>query len=640
MKKTILILINIILFSVTLHGQDLNSLFARYVDVKTNPKGVERWISGMDNSVKCGFNLVNEVRLNYDKFSDEQREVLSSLFQRPQNDTSIISPAGKFKIHFDLTGSEIPKYDINEFALSLDSAYNYEVNIIGFPPAPGDQSEGGDDLYDVYIKNLGGGLYGYTELESPITSTTYTSFTVVDDDYLDYYSTGIDGAKVAGAHEYHHAIQIGNYIYRSSDSFYYEITSTSMEEFVFDDINDYYSYMISYFTAPNKTISANSGYDLTILNLYLKERFGFEIIKRIWELMPLHPALEAISLALEERGSSFISEFNNFGLWTYFTGSRTIENRFFEEAANYPLINPMMSIDLTSDHKSVALSSSPVSNIFLVFNDKVSGNLDNIVSIITNGDVQNGIESINSNIDLEYHLYSSPQSDAARIAENYYSKIVSSNVELLSELNVFNNNPIGDCGAISDVGPLIENVNLYVGSNFNLTWHTDRGEGLVDIFIDRNHPAGNWEMIIDNAVNDGAVNWIVEGSTTNSAMFMVRCDRDSSSWDVSQHSFAILNEPVSKVEVDYCYPQPYYYSKDLFLYLPAPGCSGSVDLNVYSMSMTLVYSGQKSIEPSDKLVVAWDARDLYGSKLPTGVYLFVTKCGDEIKKGKLIIYND
>ena len=59
------------------------------------------------------------------------------------------------------------------------------------------------------------------------------------------------------------------------DTFFYEITSTAMEEFVYDSVNDYYAYMPSYFLSPQKAFAENDGYNLAIWNIYLKENFGF-----------------------------------------------------------------------------------------------------------------------------------------------------------------------------------------------------------------------------------------------------------------------------------------------------------------------------------------------------------------------------
>ena len=65
-----------------------------------------------------------------------------------------------------------------------------------------------------------------------------------------FLTKGINAARVTVAHEFHHAIQLGNYSYRDSDLFFYELTSTSMEEFVFNSVNDYYNYLTDYFYFP------------------------------------------------------------------------------------------------------------------------------------------------------------------------------------------------------------------------------------------------------------------------------------------------------------------------------------------------------------------------------------------------------
>src|SRR3972149_3832937 len=150
-------------------------------------------------------------------------------------------------------------------AMSIDSAYNFEVDYLGYPAPPSDNGMGGDNLYDIYIINLGGGLYGYTESEDDLGGQKYTSFMVVDNDYAGYYSTGINGARVTLAHEFHHSIQMGNYILRF----------------------DYTFYMSHYFNNTGKLFSqfiplSSDGYDLAIWNLYIKENFDFSIIKRQW----------------------------------------------------------------------------------------------------------------------------------------------------------------------------------------------------------------------------------------------------------------------------------------------------------------------------------------------------------------------
>ena len=86
---------------------------------------------------------------------------------RPLNDTSVVSPSGKFRIHFDTTnvnGNQPFLYDANgqripnstrayvdSVAQVCDHVYHVEVDSFGYPPPPSDSGVGGGNEYDIYI---------------------------------------------------------------------------------------------------------------------------------------------------------------------------------------------------------------------------------------------------------------------------------------------------------------------------------------------------------------------------------------------------------------------------------------------------------------------------------------------------------
>lgn len=539
MKK--LLALSVLLFG-TLHAQNLDSLYSEFLRIRgISDPSVTHVLGDSKEPVKCSFGIVNSIKLNYNNFSTKQKIVLAPMLQRPTTDTSFVTPSGKFRIHFNKTGSNAPGYDLKEFAKAADSSYNYEVNIMKFPAPPSDNGEGGDNRIDVYLQNLVGGDYGYTE-QDQIGATTSPSYIVMDNDFSGsgYYTHGIDAAKATIAHELHHAIQLGNYIFREPDRFYHELTSTAMEEFVYDDVNDYYAYISSYFRNTGKALAMNSGYNLALWNIFLSNRFGDKIIKDIWEEMPNMRAVEAFSKVLLDYGSSLKVEFNRFGLWCYFTNTRAVPGKYFEEAANYPLVTNSMSMDIS---QPISVTTEPVSNNFYEF---IDGN-NRLYSIISNVDVQSSISSSATKISLDYYVSSQASSGFRKLNPNYnyYSKIVSQDLTLLAETNILNDIPL----------------------------------------------------------NEGEVSVETAG---------------------------------------YAYPQPFKYSEHQYLFLPASlnGGSGNVDLYIYSTDMNLVYSGQKRIVATEKIVVPWDAKDSNQRKLATGVYFYVIKCGEDIFKGKFVIYND
>lgn len=448
MKKIFCKVVFYSLLGIHVFAQNLDSLFYEYIRIKGGNVNEIKVASLDTHKIKCGFGIVNQVRTNYNRFNPKQRIILSQLVLRPVTDTSIVTNSGKFRIHFNKSGIHAPKYDLNELARALDSAYNYEVNILKYPPPPEDFGEGGDNKYDVYIQNLTGNLYGYTEIENSIGRDIFTSYIVIDNDFTDTYTKGIDGAKVSVAHELHHAIQIGNYVYRNSDQFYHELTSTSMEEFVFDSINDYYSYMQSFFRNPQKAFPYNDGYNLAIWNIFLKDRFGFDIIKRTWELMRDERALKAIADAISEYGSSFKNEFSLFGQWIFFTNYRTIPHKYFKEAENYPIVHPTMVLDFIPPSTSMEISTEPVSLNYLVFVDNTKSVPDTFIAIVSNSDISQGVDNPSGKLGLKYILSNRTEPGFKRIIDNYFSKIECNNPFLISESNILNNNLINE-GQIS-----------------------------------------------------------------------------------------------------------------------------------------------------------------------------------------------
>jgi len=541
-------------------SQNIDSLFQEYLRFRGAVKDPDYTTitTGTSQTGKCGFGISHRLMQNINELSPAKQGRLEALMNRPEKDTSIVSPDGIFRIHYNLSGSQAPGYDVQELAEAFDSSYNYEVNILGYPPHFSDVVTDGEDKYDVYIENLGSGFYGETVLETQHTGGVYSTYMRIDNEFQDGFpstSKGIRGAKVTAAHEYHHAIQVGNYGFFGSERYFYELTSTSMEEFVYDDINDYYNYLPQYFRQTYRAFVDwdRDGYALVLWNLYLREKFtkegepdrGFDIIKRCWEILADQSvALTSISQALFENGTSFKQEFSNYGVWCYFTGYRADPVKYFEESPAYPKATPFKTYDYLPPRKEYYLSSQPVSTNILVFPMIESEYNDTLVSIITNHDIDNGKREPFLNTDYTYTLLTDNEPGSSHIINEYYSIIESDNYFILNESNIFNN---------------IE----------------------------------------------------VSGGT------------------------------IEREQLDYVFPQPFRYSTDDYMYIPAANNElGIADLNIYTSGMDLVYAGRKNIITADKIVVQWDARDSNGSKLPTGVYIYVTNSDDSIVKGKLIIYND
>lgn len=444
---------------------NLDSLYTKYINSQSHR--IQDSKSSVANNVtpdhheKCGFGLAAAVYFNFERFTPEQQNIIKKIMDRPDLSNEYVSPFGHFKIHYDVSGSNKPAFDNSKSALqnveliaaALDSVYKMIVEEFGFPPPPADNNLGGDDLYDIYIENQAN--YGGTQPEEYIPNDRYTSYMSIDNDFSGFYTEGLAAAKVTLAHEFHHAIQMGNYAIRYTggtdpeDLFFFELTSTAMEEFVFDYVNDYYNYIRDYFNNPEKNFEKYPGYALVLWNLFLYDRYGISIVKRQWEFYRSSRAYLAINNSLAEAGSSFKRELNLFGIWSYYTGYRkklAVENNisgegfgYFEEGENYPLIR-VNSMNYTPNLFPINVSTYPMANNFVkVINLGGTPAPDTIISIITNGDLSALISSPNSLYDVNYSLFDNETDGTKHMVNNYYYKLDAVNQEFYADANIFNN---------------------------------------------------------------------------------------------------------------------------------------------------------------------------------------------------------
>ncbi|MGE5353008.1 MAG: MXAN_6640 family putative metalloprotease [Acidobacteriota bacterium] len=450
----------------------LDSLYNAYLSMKgiknlLPPSGKPGTPMGQHGEIpgKCGFSLMASVHNNFKNFSPGQQTVLRKLLEdRPVLQTSIVSPSGFFRIHFNTTGDSIPGYDtalsalenIGKVAFALDSAYNYEVNYLGFSPPPSDNGLGGDNLYDVYIMDISD--YGYTQLGESLDASgmTVNSYMVIDNDFSPsehFYSTGLNGLYVTAAHEFNHAIQIGNYnaTMEDKDLYFYEGTSTAMEELVFDTVEDYYQYLRTYFNQPDKPFykyTGNQTYTTVLWMLFQHYNFGKDIIRQEWENFHQEPSLKGMNTALANHRSSLKQAMNTFGTWTFFSGYRAQPGKYFKESQNYPVLRPDYSLSLTGNQQMVDLFTDPVSNNFVRFLADNGQTIDTTVIILTNGDIQSALTNLNNpqgtpditeNARLTFYNYAA--SGATKVANNYYYALSAENPDIFLESDIFNNSP-------------------------------------------------------------------------------------------------------------------------------------------------------------------------------------------------------
>ena len=280
-----------------------------------------------------------------------------------------VSPDGHFKIWYvtttedrpgagwpeleDAKTGDVPEY-VRYCANFLDESRRVIVEELGYRPPPVDyryhdryeamdSDDGGDGLYDVYITDLPSEYSGYARPEAVTTGPALPSYIVVENDFVESRRTlekALDLLRITVAHEYFHAVQFG--YDAGEEAFWLEQSAVWMEEQVYDEVDDYLTYLPSFsgfLTEPWIALDTSNGeheYAGVLWPLFLEKRHGRDLIRSIWERAGTSRALDAIDEGLRSVGSDLASAFHEFATWNVFTEKRANADRFYEEGARYP----------------------------------------------------------------------------------------------------------------------------------------------------------------------------------------------------------------------------------------------------------------------------------------------------------------
>jgi len=332
-------------------------------------------------TVKCGTPLVYEIRMAWPNLSAETRARLSAvaLTDRPTLPEiyDFDTQGGRFRIHYTRTGIDsvdmnfgvgegnVPVY-VLKCAAYFDTVMTKEVGEMGFviPVSDSIGKPGEDARFDIYFSNLGSSYFGLTYpevvLEAPGGRYVATSWMQLNSDYtqvIGYKTKPFDAMAVTIAHEFNHAIQwsydaleaeartVGNEL--TLFPWFFELTSTYMEEAVFDRINDYYAYLPSFYQYPWFSLRLFSDvigpeglhcYASAVWGIFLSDKYGENVMREIWEECGKKAGFntfEAFETVLNRHGSSFADAWAEFLVWNYFTGRRASSSWGYEEGQFY-----------------------------------------------------------------------------------------------------------------------------------------------------------------------------------------------------------------------------------------------------------------------------------------------------------------
>ena len=335
--------------------------------MKTSTSSIKyHYISVLISIIMCSYTYSNALEHKCGTFESASYKDFQAIWARGESilasrpvispeENTIVSPSGKFLIHYTKYGNDrvdstdknhnsIPDY-IDSVCYYFDEVYSYEVNTLGYPAPPSDQNGGGSEAYDIYVRNMKEmGYYGLTEQETRVASTNSqpkaTSFISIDNNYglsangnKIYNTSGIDALKITAAHEFHHAIQFGCYGVNDKgfDLALYEMYSTWMEYLQYPAVKDYINYAKSLFTNPQEyrfgrrgPSDIYTGYAWGIFFEFLHHKFGISASKEMWDNIGKGDLpFRALELSLNTKSSSLNDIWCELSQWMYHTGSKS-----------------------------------------------------------------------------------------------------------------------------------------------------------------------------------------------------------------------------------------------------------------------------------------------------------------------------
>ena len=247
-------------------------------------------------------------------------------------------------LHYVRTTSDRPPSEAwaKRSLAMLGRVYRYEVDTLGYRAPVTDRRHGGNAKFDVYLKDLGTGLYGYCvpEYYKPGSRKVASGYCVIDNDFSRDQFDGrpVQNLKVTLAHEFFHAIQFA-YDF-TDDPWLLESTAVWMEERFADSINDNRQYLpYGQVRLPHRPLDtfADPGthYGNWVWWEYLSGRFGVDIVRRVWSKVDadgdgpdLH-STRAMRAVLKSRGGLT-------KVFSAYAAANTLPSRSYDEGTHWP----------------------------------------------------------------------------------------------------------------------------------------------------------------------------------------------------------------------------------------------------------------------------------------------------------------
>lgn len=298
---------------------------------------------------KCGFGHIIK------------NPLLSKLHGKKLAQANYVTPEGNFIIYYDTTGRDaIGMEDRNQNNIPdrveivgyyAEKDRRLIVDTLGFK-APLNAMGQPLDIYEIYLVNLGSGLYGQTWFVDEIQAlpgNNYTSYIEINTSFAfashldpDPFKRDSLGYAVTISHEFFHSIQLCYHIRLDSgmddDLWFIEASATTFEEWNVPGGDDYFEYlpeMYKYTELPVYQQAGNRIYGEVVLNFVMESMMGRSFMKSAWDKILSKNAVLAISDVLGANGLNWQKILAETGAWLVRAG-KSGEYPLFDDIKSWP----------------------------------------------------------------------------------------------------------------------------------------------------------------------------------------------------------------------------------------------------------------------------------------------------------------
>ncbi len=237
---------------------------------------------------------------------------VGSFLNRPTT-LPLSEASAHFVVHYTDQGPDAPSAAgfVGEALAACEASWAIYHQEQGWPHPPAADDASAPGMVDVYVLDLGWGVYGYALHEEIEDAVGCAGFIVVDNDFAGFsVADPMAALRTTVAHEYHHVVQFG-FGYDASASWFMEQTATMEEATVYPDIDGLNAYLRAYGSHAHLRLDMCNGffeYGAWLWPRFIRERWSWSTLIDVWREwgggeMPMLTALDLVLAQAESERS-------------------------------------------------------------------------------------------------------------------------------------------------------------------------------------------------------------------------------------------------------------------------------------------------------------------------------------------------